>query len=265
MQYLFDTHAHPQMKNFDRDRDEVLARAKEDGVRMVCVGVDLDSSQAAIELAAAHDHVWASVGLHPNDNLAEVYDQRVYAELLASPRVVAVGEVGLDYYRTPDAAQQRVQYERLVQQLSLARDSGKSLIIHCRDGAHKNAHADMRALLASSEFVGKVRGVVHSFTGTYADAKAYINLGFMIGLNGIITFARQYDDTAMEIPLEYIVLETDSPYLTPEPHRGERNEPAFVRFVAEQLARLRRTSFERVAEQTTRNAEKLFTIPSVLV
>lgn len=249
---LLDTHSHPQMRQYNEDRDAVIERALDAGVGMICVGVDLETSSQAIELADKYENMWASVGLHPNDNLDEIYDDAPYFELAQTTKVIAIGEIGLDYYRTTDETKKQFQRERFEKQLQLAGMLNKPVIIHCRD-----AHEDMRAML--SKFP-KVKGVIHSFTGTLEDAKWYIEHGFHIGLNGIITFARQYDDVVREIPLEWIVLETDAPYLTPEPYRGNRNESAYIAHVAQKIAEIRGVEFEKVAGQTTINAKSLFNL-----
>ncbi len=248
---LVDTHTHPQMGQYDADRDEVVERALENNVQMICVGVDLESSRQAVELAKAHAGIWAAVGLHPNDNLDEDYNQAPYERLALHSKVVAIGEIGLDYYRTPDVSQQEFQKQRFIQQLELAVELEKPVIVHCRE-----AHADMQTIL--SGFSGKLTGVIHSFTGTLADAERYIDLGFYLGFNGIITFARQYDEIITSVPLDRILLETDAPYLTPEPFRGKRNESLYLPYIAEQLAKLRDISVEEVAQQTTANSTTLF-------
>src|SRR3989338_7902213 len=224
---MFDTHSHIQYNKFDDDRVEVLQRAKDSGVKMICVGTDYEMSQKAIYLAEKHEGIWASVGLHPNDNLDEKYDSNVYEELARHPKVVAIGEIGLDYYRTPDEEQQRIQKARFQEQISLAVRLNKPLIIHCRE-----AHKDMIEILSQNP---DARGVIHSFTGTREEAQKYLELGFYIGLNGIITFTNQYNETVEDIPLGHILLETDAPYLTPVPHRGKRNEPSYVKYVADKI------------------------------
>ncbi len=273
---VFDSHCHPQFPQYDADRESVLRHASDAGVGMICVGTDLEMSGKAIELAARHEEVWASVGLHPNDNLGEKYDQELYEKLAGHPKVVAIGEVGLDYYRTTDDEKKKFQRERFEQQIELAVKLRKPLIIHCR-----SAHADMIEVLSRYQLSAKsykLTGVIHSFTGTYADAKTYVELGFHIGLNGIVTFPPSHKaseghgallEAVREIPLERILLETDAPYLTPEPYRGKsssvktsdgraRNEPAYVTYVAEHVARLRGLPVEKVMEQTTQNARELF-------
>ncbi len=245
-----DTHTHPQLRQYNADRDEVIQRAFEAGVGMICVGVDLESSNQAIELAQKNENIWASVGLHPNDNLDEKYEQAIYAESAQKEKVVAIGEIGLDYYRTTDPAKKEFQKERFLQQISLAQELKKPLIIHCRD-----AHDDMYEILKNHH---GLRGVIHSFTGTWSEVQRYIDLGFYIGLNGIITFARQYDESIKNIPLDKILLETDAPFLTPEPHRGQRNESSYLPFIAQKIADIKNISIEEFASQTTENAGELF-------
>ncbi len=259
---IFDSHCHPQMNQYDEDRDEMIRRAFEAGVSMICVGVDLESSKSAIELAAKHQGMWATVGLHPNDNLDEDFNPLDYEELLKMPKVVAMGEIGLDYYRTEKPEDQKFQTERFEYQLGVATKMKKPLILHCRDskaGSTGRAYPQMFDILKSG--YADNGGVVHSYTGSLDEAKKLLDLGLYLGFNGIITFARQYDEIVKYAPLDRILLETDAPYLTPEPYRGKRNEPANVVEVAKKLAQLKNESFEKVAEQTTENCRKLFDLP----
>lgn len=249
---LLDTHSHPQLRQYNEDREAVIQRALDAGVGMICVGVDLETSRQAVELTKQYANIWSSVGLHPNDNLDEVYDEVPYLELAKRPKVVAIGEIGLDYYRTTDEAKKEFQRERFEKQLALAEQLQKPVIIHCRD-----AHEDMRKILIAHP---NIRGVIHSFTGTLEDAKWYIEHGFYIGLNGIITFARQYDEIIQAIPLKSILLETDAPFLTPEPYRGKRNESSYLPFVAQKIADIKGESLENVSAVTTENAKLLFDI-----
>lgn len=234
---------------------------------MICVGTDLETSRQGIELAQKHENIWASVGLHPND-IEEVSSLQfmVYSELIEKNKVIAVGEIGLDYYRTPELEKQERQKEVFKQFLDLAVQHNKPVVLHARDagkGSTGKVHSDMLEILISVNRKLKtvnspLRGVAHSFTGSSEDAKKYIELGFYLGFNGIITFARQYDDIVRETPLEKILLETDAPFLTPEPYRGKRNEPAYVIEVAKKIAELKNESLEKVIEQTTQNCKKLF-------
>ena len=257
---IFDSHCHPQMVQYNKDREEMIARAKGSGVSMICVGTDLETSKMAIELAQKHEGMWATVGLHPNDNLNEKFEPDLYEELLKMSKVVAMGEIGLDYYRTTDLKDQQIQKERFEQQLQLAEKLKLPVILHSRDagkGSTGKVHEDMISVLKNN-FSGI--GVAHSFTGSMEDAKKYLELGFYLGFNGILTFARQYDEIVREVPLDRILLETDAPYLTPEPHRGKRNEPAYVIEVAKKLAELKNEPIEKVIEQTTNNCRKLFNL-----
>ena len=248
MSNLFDSHCHPQFHHYDHDREEVIRR----GVPMLCVGTDIKTSKQALELAKNHSEVWAAVGAHPNDIENLVMDEFVH--LMNEEKIVAVGEVGLDYYRTKGNEKQKKQRDVFEQFINLAYQYQKPLILHCRD-AHKDAIEILKS--AGDILYG---GVAHSFTGTLEEAREYLNLGFHLGFNGIITFARQYDEVVVHTPLERILLETDAPYLTPEPYRGKRNEPAYVLEVAKKVAELKGISTEEVIEVTTQNTMNLFKI-----
>lgn len=248
--YLIDTHTHPQFPQYDKDRDEVIKRALDKKIGLICVGTDFQMSQKAIELAEQYDGMYATVGLHPNDE--EEFDREKYLEMLKHEKVIAIGETGLDYYRTKGEDKLKKQKERFLMHVELAKETNLPLVIHCRD-----AHKDMISLLSQEQ---GVRGVIHSFTGTADDAKKYFDLGLHLGLNGIITFARNYDDAIRSVPLENIILETDAPYLTPEPYRGKRNESAYVEEVCHKLATLINVEHSYVATQTVDNSRKLFGI-----
>lgn len=257
---LFDSHCHPNFPQYAADREDVLARAKDAGVSMICIGTDFKTSQSGIELAHQYDTMWATVGLHPNDNVGEEFNIEQYRELLKQPKVVAIGEIGLDYYRTEKVEDQEKQKERFIQQLELAKESGLPVVLHCRDGKSGSigrAYPDMIEILKNYP---EVRGVVHSCTASLDEAKKFLDLGFYLGFNGIITFARMYDEVVRFAPLDRILLETDAPYLTPEPNRKQRNEPAFVLEVAKKLAELKSETLEKVTEVTAQNCRELFNI-----
>jgi len=263
---LFDSHCHPQFPQYDADREEVIKRTLAAGCGMICVGTDLEMSKKAIELAEKYPPspssfgragVWATVGLHPdakevNDSRFTIYE---HEELARHPKVVAIGEIGLDYYRTPEKEKQERQKEVFQQFLELGRKVNKPVIIHCRD-----AYNDLISILKSHIVNHKSApwGVVHSFTSNFELAKKFLDLDLCLGLNGIITFSKEYNDMVAEVPLERILIETDAPYLAPVPNRGKRNEPLFVEFIARHIAEIKKVSFEKVASQTTKNAEKLF-------
>lgn len=282
---LIDTHSHINFKDYKDDGDEIVEKTIKENVWMINIGAQYSTSRRAVEYAEKYEKgIYAAVGLHPihvqatkekewdgtvSEREFEEYDEKKYKKLLESPKVVAVGEIGLDYYRIDNKEEIKdKQKEVFLQQLDLARQMDKPVIIHCRD-----AYEDLVSLIkifsigcagcpysCPSAGEKKIKGVIHSFCGNLEQAKEFIDLGFLIGFNGIITFSNQYDKIIKEIPLEKILLETDCPYLTPVPHRGKRNEPLYVKFVAEKIAELKGISFEQVAEQTTKNAKELFNL-----
>jgi len=256
---LIDTHAHLDSKPFDTDREEVIRRALRAGVQIITVGTDLISSGQAVRLAQKYK-IYAAVGIHPHE--AERFvrgnklDPQALAQLeglLREDRVVAVGEIGLDYFKnySPKEAQLIV----LRGQLALAQKAQKPVIIHNRE-----AEADLLTILKECN----VRGVVHSFTGEASSSRAILDLGLYLGINGIVTFpkSRMLREAVREIPLERMLLETDAPFLAPVPERGRRNEPLYVRYVAEYMAQLLDLPLERLARITTENAQRLFAKPA---
>lgn len=254
---LIDSHAHLDFSQFDGDREAVIARARQDGlVAIVNAGTSLECSRASVALADRVDFIYATVGIHPHG--AKTATRAALDELraLAShPKVVAIGEIGLDFYR--DLSPRDRQRQAFRQQIRLAVELGLPLVIHDRD-----AHAETLRILREEE-AGRVGGVLHCFSGDLDMAREGIALGFLIAFGGPITYGgKKKQDIAGRIPLEKILIETDCPFLTPVPHRGQRNEPAYVRHVAEKLARLRGISFEEAAAATTANAAGLFGLPT---
>ncbi len=243
MEYkIIDSHCHPQFPQYDPDRRQVIESSLEAGVGMVCVGTDLETSIQAIALAKEYEGLWAAVGQHPNEpnlDIAE-FEKLVRKE---KERIVAIGEIGLDYFRSTDHEEQKA---RFMAQLQLALDMDKPVIIHCRD-----AHDDMLAMLP----VG--RGVIHSFNGSIEQANAYIKKGFCIGLNAIVTFSPVYAGMVKALPLESILLETDAPYLAPGSHRGQRNEPVYILETAKLIADIR-GGLEDISAAALTNARRLF-------
>jgi TatD DNase family protein len=250
---LIDTHMHLHLDHFNADRDAVLERARAAGVaRMVEIGYDLESSRAVVALAAAHPQIYAVVGIQPHyageagaEWLAEV------RRLAAHPKVVAIGEIGLDYYhdRAPHEAQERLFRE----QLALARELALPVVIHSRD-----AQADTVRIL-EDDARGQP-GIMHSFSGDWAYAEACLDVGFHLSFSGPVTFAKAVElhDVARRAPLDRILTETDSPYLSPHPLRGKRNEPANVSLVAARLAELRELALADLTEAVWRNAGEIF-------
>lgn len=248
---LIDTHAHLDLPQFDRDREEVIARARGAGIGVITVGIDLESSAAAVRLADEYG-VYAAVGIHPHE--AKRYSDDLEGtlarleELAQDKRVVALGEMGLDYYRNYSPREAQLKLFRA--QLELAAGLGKPVIVH-----NRQADGDILALLKG---IG-VRGVVHSFSSPMEVAEELLRLGFYLGFSGPVTFPRAAQrELIRRVPLERVLVETDAPYLTPAPYRGKRNEPAYVRYVAQAIAELRGLAEEKVARQTTENAGRLF-------
>jgi len=253
---LVDSHCHLDQPQFDVDRAAVIARAVENGVTLILnPGIDAPSSRAAVALARQHECIYAAVGVHPHD--AKTLDAAGLEELktLARfPKVVAIGEIGLDYYR--DLSPRDVQRRAFQAQLELAAELGLPVIVHDRD-----AHTDVLAMLNDwrSRLNGKT-GVLHSFSGDVALSEQAVALGFYIGISGPVTYknADQMREVARAVPIRQLLIETDAPYLTPQPYRGKRNEPANVLFVAQAVAAARGLTLEEVAAQTSANAAALF-------
>ncbi len=253
---LFDTHCHIDEERFDNDRAEVLQRMQEAGVlNCVCVGSDMATSRRVIAFAENTQNVYAAVGIHPHE--AKDFkpdDLQTLQGWFAHPKVKALGEIGLDYYY--DHSPRDVQREVFQKQLELAYIAGMPVILHVRD-----AHGDVTELLRARR--GKLpRGILHCYSGSWESAKIYLDMGFFISLAGPVTFkkAPAQWEVAQKVPLDRLLVETDSPYLAPEPVRGRRNEPANVRYVAEKVALLRGIPFAELAELTTRNARAIYGI-----
>jgi len=255
---LIDSHAHIQGKEYAAEREAIIARACQAGVeKIIAVGGagDMTSNAEAVALAESFPNIYATVGMHPHD-AKDVGEEelRELRELTSHSKVIAVGETGLDYYynHSPHDVQRRV----FTHFIHMARDTGLPLVVHERDAAQETTE------LLRSEGGTELRGVIHCFTGDYDAACAYLDLGFYLSFTGIITFknAGPLRDVVRKVPLERMLVETDSPFLTPVPHRGKRNEPAYVRFVAETIAEIKGMALEEVAQRTTRNVQDLFKI-----
>ena len=261
-----DSHAHLEGEQFDPDRDQVLARARDAGIETILAigsGTGPGSLDCAIQLAAQHDFMYASIGIHPHEaKLASNTDFLELEQLAKRPKVIAWGEIGLDYYY--DHSPREVQARVFLKQLELAQAAKLPIIIHCRPSPEsENAWEDCLGLLQDHWSSGGLGGILHCFTGTSQHAKRALDMGFMISFAGNITFpkAQQLRDAAKEIPLDRILIETDSPFLAPAPHRGKRNEPAFVTEVARKLGEIRGTSTDEMALQTSRNFYRFFSLP----
>ena len=279
-----DIHSHVNFSAFDTDRDEVIARALENDTWIINVGTQADTSRKAVELAHKYrEGVYAIVGLHPihtgksfHDekelgaegkeftSRGEVFDKNIYREFLKDPKVVAIGECGLDYYHL-DTESIKKQKEAFIAQIELANEFNKPLMLHIRD-----AYADALEILKKHAKVlprrGGARGVVHFFTGTLDEAKSFLDFGFMISFSGAITFPPKKDGTGSHyaeviknIPLEMILTDTDSPYVAPMPYRGARNEPVFVKEIVKKIAEFKNLPEEEVTQAIVANAKRVFT------
>lgn len=251
---LIDTHVHLNADQYEEDVEEVIERALEADVKkMIVVGFDTKTINKAMELAEAYPFIYAVVGWHPVDAIDCTEEDLEWIESLAKhPKVVGIGETGLDYYW--DKSPKDVQQELFRKQIRLAQRVNLPIIIHNRD-----ATGDVVRILKEEE-AEKTGGIMHCFGGSVETARECINMNFMISLGGPVTFknAKTPKEVATEISLDHLLIETDAPYLAPHPHRGKRNEPALVALVAEEIARLKELPVEEVAQRTTENAMKLF-------
>ncbi len=261
---LIDTHSHVSDPGFNKDREEVLARARAAGVTiMIDIGTDIGTSRRAVKMAGERADVYAAVGIHPHE--ADSVTDATIAELRemarSSPKVVAIGETGLDFYRNRSSREgQRASLRR---HLDLARELNLPVVLHLRSSANAGegaADAYEGAVEALKEAGGGLRGVSHCFSGTPALARALVDLGFYISFAGNVTYpnAPVLREAAREVPLDRIVVETDCPYLTPQAHRGKRNEPAYVRLTAEAVAAARGMLYEELSAAIMLNAQRLF-------
>jgi TatD DNase family protein len=262
---FIDSHAHLEGRRYDSDRDAVIARAREAGIEtIVAIGngdgpVNFD---CGILLAERYEFIYATIGIHPHE--AKLADQEALhrmEQLAKRPKVIAWGEIGLDYYY--DHSPRDVQKTAFIQQMELARATKLPIVIHCRPSDNsEDAWDDCLGLIQEKWSSSGLGGVLHCFTGNTEQAKRGLDMGFMVSFAGNITFpkAQGIRDAATSVPLERILIETDSPYLAPVPHRGKRNEPAFVKEVARQLGELRGLSAEEVGAQTSQNFRRFFSL-----
>jgi TatD DNase family protein len=268
----FDSHTHANFSAYKDDADQVVKRALDAQTWMLNVGTQQDTSKSAVAMAEKYpEGVYAAIGLHPShtfqhmmdeeeshfESRSEEFDADKYSSLLDSKKVVAVGECGLDYFRLETSNKEQVirkQKTELIKQLHFADRHSLPITFHCRD-----AYEDLIEIL-KAEFQGQ--GVIHSFTDTWETAKKFLDLGFYIGLNGILTFDKtgKLAEVVKNAPFDRILIETDAPYLAPPPYRGKRNEPLYVQYVAGKIAEIKGLNWDQVGEQTFQNAKALFKI-----
>jgi len=262
---FIDSHAHLEGHRFDSDREAVITRAREAGIEtIVAIGngegpVNFD---CGILLAEKYEFIYATIGIHPHE--AKLADQAAFdrmEQLARRPKVIAWGEIGLDYFY--DHSPRDVQQEVFVKQMELARSAKLPIVIHCRPSDNsENAWDDCLRLIQEQWGPSGLAGILHCFTGNTEQAKRALDMGFMVSFAGNVTFpkARQIRDAALTVPLDRMLIETDSPFLAPVPYRGKRNEPAFVKEVARQLGELRGLSVEEIGRQTTQNFQRFFSL-----
>ena len=250
---IFETHAHYDDEVFNEDRGQLLAGLPEKGIgRVINVGASIETTKTTLALAEAYDYIYAAVGVHPSD--IDGLNEETYSwlkEQTAHPKTVAMGEIGLDYYW--DNEPREVQKKWFIRQLELARELDLPVLIHSREAA-----ADTMEIM--KEHAKGLSGVIHCYSYSKEMAQEYIKMGFYIGVGGVVTFknAKKLKEVVENIPLTSIVLETDCPYMAPEPNRGKRNNSAYIRYVAEKIAELKGITYEEVVEQTEKNAREMY-------
>ena len=273
---FFDIHSHIHDKVFKDDREMILAEMKAYGLGTIAVGTDLLESKEALAQAIAHDNVYATVGLHPADNVKEEFDREAFTKLAVHPKVVAIGECGLDYHyiesfferdqkekditHNKDAEVDR-QQRIFEEQVEFAVEMNKPLMLHGRPSkGTMDAYEDMLFILenAKKKHGSKLRGNAHFFVGNIDIAKRFVDIGFTMSFSGVITFSHDYDDVVRFLPPTMILAETDSPYATPAPFRGKRNSPMYVQEVVAKIAVLRTEPFEEVRAQILENTKRIF-------
>lgn len=274
-----DIHSHVNFKAFDEDREQVLKRALDNNTWVINVGTQIDTSKKAVELAHKYpEGVYAIIGLHPIHTGAsfhdekelgeggaeftshgEVFDKEKYLELLRDPKVVGVGECGLDYFRC-DTESIEKQKKAFIEQIEIANEVGKPLMLHIRNNPENkelNAYSDALEILKQH---AKVKGDVHFFAGSLEDAKGFVDFGFTLSFTGVITFAKNYDEVIRNTPLDMIMSETDAPYVSPVPYRGKRNEPIYVSEVVKRISEIKNIPLDTVSEALIANAKRVWKI-----
>lgn len=264
---IIDTHSHFNLHQFEHDLKESIERMDYENVGTICVGIDLPTSDHAMRLAQDHDSIWACVGQHPTEWNKD-FDETEFRKLLSEPRVVAVGECGLDYYRLPaqtgekDRVGIEKQKELFLKQITLAHEFDLPLMLHIRpqEGTMDAYEEALDILEEYKSSWSEMRGTAHFFVGNKKIAQRFLDLGFYISFSGVITFVKEYEEIVSFVPIERILPETDAPFATPSPHRGKRNQPEYVLEVVEKIAEIKGLSFEETREKLLENTKKLFNI-----
>ncbi len=264
----FDIHSHVNFKDYYADLPQVLQRMEDEGVLTISVGVDKATSEEGVRFAETHEGFYATIGLHPTDTRTETFAGSEYKDLVRSPKTVAVGECGVDYFRLPaqagidgdPALEKKRQWREFEKQSEFATLNDKPLMIHCRPSkGSEDAYLDMLSFLEPRARENpKVRGNMHFFVGNLDTAKRFWNIGFTTSFTGVLTFTHDYDEVVQAAPMDMLMTETDSPFATPVPFRGKRNEPVYVKYVVSAIARIRGEDEEAVRETVFKNAERVF-------
>jgi TatD DNase family protein len=256
-----DTHSHFNLHQFEHDLPESIARMAEAEVGTICVGIDLPTSDHAMRLAQEHKSIWACVGQHPTQ-WHEGFDENEFRKLAQEPKVVAIGECGLDYYREKDRSGIERQKELFLKQIYLARELNLPLMLHIRpeEGTMTAYEEALDILEQYKNEWADMRGTAHFFVGTKEIAQRFLDLGFYISFSGVITFVAEYSELVDFVPIDRILPETDAPFATPAPYRGTRNQPEYVLEVVRKIAEIKGISFEEAQEKLLNNAKTLFSI-----
>ncbi|MBU1046791.1 TatD family hydrolase [Patescibacteria group bacterium] len=261
----FDTHAHLDMSQYDDDREELIQNLQKEDMGVITIGVDKKSSFEAVNLANKYENVFATIGFHPTD-AGEEFNEKDFEELVKNPKVVGIGECGLEFLikhgknaelTQIDADEKERQIELFKKQIDFAVKNDLPIIVHCRD-----AHKEIIEILESKkqEFGDKLRGVIHFFSGGIEEAQKYLDLGFYFSFGGVLTFTHDYDEVVQFLPLNRILPETDAPFVAPEPYRGKRNEPKYVIEVYKKLSELKDMDLEEIRVILNRNIQDLFKV-----
>jgi TatD DNase family protein len=260
-----DVHCHPFIEPLKSEQEAVITRMAEEGIVGLVVGVDAATSKEAVALAEKYDHLYATIGLHPNDTPTEPFDTTLYGSMVAHPKVVAVGECGIDYYRlsaeskveSGKSKEKQRQWENFEKQAEFAREHNKPLMIHCRPSkGTMDAYEEMITFLESKN----LHGNMHFFVGNLDVAKRFWDIGFTTSYTGVLTFTHDYDEVVKAAPLEMLLTETDAPFAAPAPYRGQTNYPSYVPLVVEAIARIRDVEPEPIREAVLANAKRVFAL-----
>lgn len=256
-----DTHSHYNLAQFDEDREAAIARMVEAEVGTICVGVDLETSKLAVEIAVANESIWAIVGQHPTE-WAQEFDEAEFAALAEGKNIVAIGECGLDYFRPEEREHKLEQAVLFRRQIELAIESGLPLMLHIRpEAGTMDAYDDALAILQEYKNAApELMGTAHFFAGDQRIAQGFLGLGFFISFSGVITFVKEYEEIVAFVPIDRILSETDAPFAAPAPYRGKRNEPAYVTEIVKKIAEIKNLPLVEVQQQLLQNAYALFSL-----